>query len=134
MLSIDDLMNKYVKIALFGFLLWLVPFLTGFLFVDMEGNFTVDEIFFKSIMIIVGSLTSVVLAIKYFKDVKKDYVSEGIVLGITWMVISLSIDLLFVFGGFFPMTVEKYFTDIGIRYLAMPIYTIGIGFILKNRK
>ncbi|MFH1684940.1 MAG: hypothetical protein ABH983_01415 [Candidatus Micrarchaeota archaeon] len=127
-------MNRYLKIALFGFLLWLVPFLTGFLFVDMEGNFTVDEIFFKSIMIIVGSFTSVVLAINYFKDVKKDYVKEGTVVGVIWLIINLGIDLFFVFGGFFPMTVEKYFTDIGIRYLAMPIYTIGIGFILKNRK
>ncbi|MBU0527298.1 hypothetical protein KKE92_02365 [Candidatus Micrarchaeota archaeon] len=127
-------MNKYLKIALFGFLLWLVPFLTGFLFVDMEGNFTVDEIFFKSIMIIVGSFTSVVLAINYFKDVKKDYVKEGTVVGVIWLIINLGIDLFFVSSGFFQMTVVEYFTDIGIRYLAIPIYTIGIGFILKNRK
>ncbi len=127
-------MNKYLKIGLFGFLLWLVPFITGFLFVDIDGNFTVDQIFFKTIMIIVGSLTSIVLAVNYFKEVKADFVNEGIVLGISWMIISLAIDLLFVFGGFFPMTVEKYFTDIGLRYLAMPIYTVGIGFVLKNRK
>ena len=31
-----DSMNKYLKIVLFGFILWLVPFIVGFLFVDQR--------------------------------------------------------------------------------------------------
>ena len=46
-----DSMNKYLKIVLFGFILWLVPFIVGFLFVDAKGNFLIPETFFKSIMI-----------------------------------------------------------------------------------
>jgi hypothetical protein len=50
-----DSMNKYLKIVLFGFILWLVPFIAGFFFIDAKGNFLIPETFFKSIMIVVGS-------------------------------------------------------------------------------
>jgi hypothetical protein len=36
-------------------------------------------------------------------------------------------------GGFFQMGVMEYFTDIGLRYLAMPVYTIGMGYALKGQ-
>lgn len=126
-------MNKLVKIVLFGFILWLVPFLTGFLFFDPSGNFLIPETFFKTIMVVEGALVGVVLAVRYFKDIEADYVREGVILGGVWLVINLCIDLLFVFAGFFPMSVVQYFTDIGLRYLSMPIYTIGIGYVLKQR-
>lgn len=126
-------MNKYLKIVLFGFLLWLSPFITGFLFVDASGNFLIPETFFKSIMIVVGVLVGVALAVTYFKDVRADFVREGAVAGVTWLVINLCLDLVFVSVGFFPMTITQYFTDIGLRYLSMPIYTIGMGYVLQQK-
>jgi hypothetical protein len=85
-----DSMNKYLKIVLFGFILWLVPFIAGFFFIDAKGNFLIPETFFKSIMIVVGSLVSVILAVRYL-------------------------------------------TDIGLRYLSIPIYTLGLGYALKQK-
>ena len=126
-------MNKYLKIVLFGFLLWLSPFITGFLFVDASGNFLIPETFFKSIMIVVGVRVGVALAVTYFKDVRADFVREGAVAGVTWLVINLCLDLVFVSVGFFPMTITQYFTDIGLRYLSMPIYTIGMGYVLQQK-
>ncbi|MDK2939232.1 MAG: hypothetical protein PWQ51_1396 [Methanolobus sp.] len=126
-------MNKYLKMVLYGLILWLVPFIVSFAFVDMEGNFTIDETFFKSIMVVTGALVGVVLAVRYFRDVETNYVNEGIVLGVTWLVINLALDLLMVSGGFFQMGVMEYFTDIGLRYLAMPVYTIGMGYALKGQ-
>jgi len=126
-------MNKYLKIVLFGFILWLVPFITSFLFVDAKGNFLIPETFFKSIMIVLGSLVGVILAVRYFKNIKSDFVTEGVLLGVIWLVINLAMDIIFVSTGFFRMTLTQYFTDIGLRYLSMPIYTIGLGYALKNR-
>ena len=126
-------MNKYLKIVLFGFILWLVPFIVGFLFVDAKGNFLIPETFFKSIMIVVGSLVGVILAVRYFKDINSDFVIEGILLGSVWLVINLAIDIFLVTLGFFPMTITRYFTDIGLRYLSMPIFTTGLGYALKQR-
>ncbi|WP_321429607.1 hypothetical protein [uncultured Methanolobus sp.] len=126
-------MNKYLKMVFYGLILWLVPFIVSFAFVDMEGNFTIDETFFKSLMVVTGALVGVVLAVRYFRDVETNYVNEGIVLGVTWLVINLVLDLLMVYGGFFQMGVMEYFTGIGLRYLAMPVYTIGMGYALKQQ-
>ena len=125
-------MNRYVKLLLFGFLLWLIPFGVGFLFFDANGNLTISETFFKSIMVVLGALLGVAFSVDYFKGIKGDYVNEGIVLGFTWLVISIVIDLMLVFSGFFKMGVGEYFTDIGVRYLSIPIYTIGLGLALSN--
>jgi hypothetical protein len=127
-------MNKYVKIVLFGLVIWLIPFLVGFLFVDQEGNFIISETFFKSIMIVIGSTVGVILAVKYFKGIKANFIKEGIILGIVWLIINWIIDLIMVSLGFFPMTITKYFTDIGLRVLGIPIFTIGLGYALKQKK
>jgi len=69
------MMNKYAKMVLFGFILWLVPFITGFLFIDRTGNFLIPETFFKSIMIVEGSLIGVILAVRYFRDINVDHIT-----------------------------------------------------------
>ncbi|WP_292468699.1 hypothetical protein [Methanolobus sp.] len=122
-----------MKMILFGLILWLVPFIVSFAFVDRQGNFTIDETFFKSIMVVTGALVGVVLAVRYFRDVEIDYVNDAILLGVIWLVINFALDLSMVFGGFFQMTVVEYFKDIGMRYLAMPIYTIGMGYALVQK-
>lgn len=121
------MMNKYAKMVLFGFILWLVPFIIGFLFVDRSGNFLIPETFFKSIMIVEGSLIGVILAVRYFRDINVGHINEGIILGMVWLVINLAVDLGMVFAEFFSFSVVQYFTDIGLRYLTMPTYTIGLG-------
>jgi len=84
-------------------------------------------------MIVMGSLVGVILAVRYFKDIKGDFVIEGIFLGVIWLVINLVIDIVFVSVGFFRMTLFQYITDIGLRYISIPIYTIGLGYALKQR-
>jgi len=102
-------MNKYLKIVLFGFLIWLIPFIASFLFMDQSGNFLIHKTFFKSIMIVVGGLVGVTLAVTYFKEIGTDHVKEGITIGVVWLVINLGLDLVLVSMGFFPMTVTQYF-------------------------
>jgi hypothetical protein len=126
--------NKFLRIIFFGILAWLIPFLISVLFVDMEGNFIIPEIFFKSIMIVVGSFVAVILAVKYYKSIKDDFVQEGMILGIIWFIISIAIDLVMVFSNFFQMTVLEYFTEIGLRYLCIPIFTIGLGYALNQKR
>lgn len=126
-------MNKFIKIVIYGIVIWLVPFIVSFAFVDSLGNFTIPETFFKSIMVVVGALTGVVLSVSYFSCVKKNYFGEGVVIGIAWLAINLSLDLAMVYGGFFKMTPAQYFTDIGLRYLSIPIYTTGMGYALKRK-
>jgi hypothetical protein len=127
-------MNKYLKMFLYGLIVWMVPFIVSFAFVDSQGNFTINETFFKSIMVVTGAFVGVVLAVRYFRDVETDYLNEGVFLGSIWLLVNLALDLSMVYGGFFQMTVMQYFTDIGMRYLSMPIYTIGMGYVLMQRE
>jgi hypothetical protein len=100
--------------------------------VDSQGNFVIDETFFKSIMVVTGAFIGVILAVRYFRDVETNYLNEGIFLGLIWLLVNLALDLSMVYGGFFQMSVTQYFTDIGMRYLSMPIYTIGMGYALMQ--
>ena len=126
-------MNKYLKIVLFGFILWLILFIAGFPFVDSSGNFLIPKTLFLSIMFVVGSLVGVTLSVRYFKEIGTNYVREGVTIGVAWLVICLGLDLVFVLIGLFSMTVTQYFTDIGLCFLSIPIYTIGMGYALMQK-
>lgn len=123
---------KFWKRIGLGFVVWLVPFVTGFLFFGPDGEMVISETFFKTIMIVVSSLTGMILALWYFKKIEEDFVREGLLLGITWLIVHWLIDLLFVAVGFFDMSVVQYFTDIGLRYFNAPIFTVGIGNALRH--
>ncbi len=126
-------MHCWKKLSL-GFVLWLIPFVFGFLFFGPDGEMVIGETFFKSIMIVISSLTGVSLAVWYFKSVTRNFVKEGIMLGMSWLVVNWVVDALFVMVGFFDMGFGQYMTDIGLRYLSAPIYTIGLGVALRHLK
>jgi hypothetical protein len=65
--------HKSIRIVLFGILIWLVPFITGFIFYDRSGKLNVSEDFFKSAMILISSLTGMYALQRYFRLVEKSY-------------------------------------------------------------
>ena len=125
-------MNRLIKIILFGFLAWLVPFAVSLLFYSPEGKLATDIFFFKTIMILVGSITAAVLLVKYFKGVKKHFVTEALIIGLAWFAISIILDLIILLP-MSGMSVDSYFTQIGLRYLSIPIMSLAIGFVLKKK-
>ena len=87
-----------------------------------------DRVLFESIMPIVLTFISVIMAHRYFNHVELFFVREGIYLGIFWFVLCIIVDLCFFTWGPMKMTFIDYFKDIGLTYLMIPIITIGIGF------
>jgi len=87
-------MNKYVKNILYGFLAWLIPFVASIFFYTQEGKLTIDIFLFKSIMIVVGSISASILLVSYFKKINGEYLKEGIIVGLTWLVINILMDML----------------------------------------
>lgn len=126
-------MKKYLRILLYGFLAWLIPFISAFFFYTREGKLNIDIFLFKTIMIIVGSITGAILLILYFKKIHADYLKEGILVGILWFVINILLDLL-VLIPMSGMSISDYFTQIGLRYLMIPAMSIAIGAALANKK
>ncbi len=126
-------MNKHVRNILYGFFAWLIPFVASFFFYTREGTLTIDIFLFKSIMIIVGLISAAFLLISYFKKIDSNYLKEGIVVGIVWFGINILLDLL-VLIPMSGMSIADYFTQIGLRYLVIPVMTIMVGFVLANKK
>jgi hypothetical protein len=125
--------NKYLKNLSYGFLSWLIPFMASFLFYTREGGLIIDIFLFKSIMIVVGSITAAFLLISYFRNIDAEYFKEGVALGLSWFSINILLDLL-TLVAMFGMPAEDYFTQIGLRYIVIPVMTITVGAALKNKK
>jgi len=125
--------NKYIRNLLFGLLAWLIPFLASFLFYTKEGKLTIDILFFKSIMLVVGSISAAFLLIFYFKKIDTGYFKEGIIVGVFWFVLNILLDLL-VLVPMSGMSVPNYLMQIGLGYLAIPAMSVTVGTALANKK
>ena len=125
--------TKNTRNILYGFLAWLIPFVASFFFYSEEGGLAIDIFLFKSIMIVVGSISAAFLLISYFKKINTNYLKEGILVGLTWFGINILLDLLFLIP-MSGMSVADYFTQIGIRYLVIPAMCITVGVSLANKK
>lgn len=127
-------MNKTMKLFLFGFLTWLIPFILGFLLYPLVQSNDQDLIYlFKSIMIIVGTASGVWFYYLYFNKISEDFVKNGFITGVIWFLMNISLDLIFLVALFQSPLLEWIF-GIGLRYLNLLIIGIGIGFILKAKK
>ncbi len=125
--------NKHVRNLLYGFLAWLIPFVASIFFYTKDGGLRIDIFFFKTIMIIVGSISGAILLISYFKKINIAYLKEGIYVGFTWFVINILLDLLILIP-MSGMLISDYFLQIGLRYLIMPVMSIMVGIALENKK
>jgi hypothetical protein len=122
---------KSIKLAvLYGFLLWLIPFIVAFLIYPIwENNYP----FFETIMPVTLAVFVVLFAILYMKNVSDGYIGEGVKIGIIWFLMSLVIDLFMFMWGPMKMPFADYMMDIGLTYLIFPIVTVGFGVILQRK-
>jgi hypothetical protein len=124
-------MNKYLKIVIFGFFVWLVPFVVSFFIypLKIKGN-----PLFESIMPLIITIMVVILAYLYLKNIEIDLLKEGVVIGVVWFIINIAIDLvLFLPPSPMQMSFTNYMMDIGITYLMIPVITIGLGVMAENK-
>jgi hypothetical protein len=124
-------MNRYLKIGLFGFLLWLIPFVVSVMIFPLRA---LQRPMFESIMPVVIAAWTVFFCILYLTGLKSDFQKEGILIGVVWLFMSIVFDLLFFMEGPMKMTLLDYTKDIAITYLMIPAITIGFGYMLDNAK
>lgn len=121
---------KSIKSALLlGFFDWLLPFAVSFVIFPLRKN---NYYLFESLMVIVVVFAAVWFTIHYFRKVESNSVREGVLLGLLWLVINLAIDLiLFLPQSPMQMSFSLYISQIGIKYISIPIITIGFGYLKK---
>ena len=120
-------MKKYLKLGLLGFLVWLIPFVVSCIIYPLKTSLPA---LFESIMPVVVVICTVVFSVVYLRKGKANFLKEGIVVGIIWLVICLVFDLLLFMEGPMKMSLADYMMDIGLVYLMIPTITVGFGWLL----
>ncbi len=120
-------MTSIRKALLFGFFVWLVPFVVAFaVFPFRESN----RALFESVMAVILTMATVLFGVLYMRGVTKRFVVEGVLIGVIWYAMSFAIDApLMLLGGPMKMSFGEYVADIGLTYIIIPAVTIGFGFV-----
>ena len=115
-----------------GFLSWLIPFAVSFLFYKPEGDLVVPYSTFKSVIMIVGTISGCYLLFRYFRLVDSNFILNGVIAGLCWFAINIILDTLILI----PMmktNFENYFMSIGLSYIAIPVISITMGYLLDRK-
>ncbi|MCC7550728.1 MAG: hypothetical protein KO316_04380 [Methanobacterium sp.] len=115
-------LNKIFKLIGLGFIIWLIPTLATLLVSYLEVLNYYDIVSSVSIAVTVIALTYL-----YFRDINENYLKEGIICGVVWLVISIILDIVLIFLGINKVTLMQYLTDITPIYIVIPVITIGLG-------
>lgn len=122
-------MNRYLKVGLFGFFIWLIPFIVSVLIFPLRA---MQRPLFESIMPVVIAIWTVFFAVIYLLGIKSGFQKEGIVIGMAWFFISIFLDLLVFIEGPIKMSLWDYATDILLTYLMIPTITSGFGYLMEK--
>ena len=126
--------NKNLAIVIYGFLSWLLPFVFSFFFFSKSGTLTIDYDLFKSIMSVFGTGVGLYLLALYFKKFPKlkTPLREGLVVGLTWFVLNVVLDLLVLVKGF-HMPLQTWVNGVGVRYLLIIVSSACVGWMFQKK-
>lgn len=122
-------MNRYLKIGLFGFILWMIPFAVSVLIFPLRSG---QRPLFESVMPVVITIWTVFFSIIYFSKGYGRYLRDGVLIGILWLSMSILLDLIVFSAGQFMMPLQDYVADIAITYLMIPAITSGFGYLMEH--
>lgn len=121
------MMNRYLKIVLYGFLIWLLPFAVSFIIFPLKSSIYP---LFESILSVVVAVAAVLFSYLYLKSINKNYVQEGLLVGLIWFFLNIALDLIiFMPSSPLQMSFTDYITGIGLKYLIIPAVTIGMSYM-----
>jgi hypothetical protein len=123
-------MKSIKKVLIYGFLVWLIPFVISFLIFPLKSS---NRVLWESIMPVVISISVVLFSIFYFSKLQAKFLKEAVLLGIIWLAISIILDIFLFMEGPMKMSFVDYIMDIGLTYLMIPIISIGFGYLLEKR-
>ena len=124
-------MKSIKKALLYGFLVWLIPFIVAILLSSVRKH---NRPLFESIMPVVITISVVPFLILYFGKLQAHFLKEAVLLGIIWLATSLILDILLFMEGPMKMSFTDYMMDIGLTYLMIPTISIGFGCLLEKRR
>ncbi len=122
--------EKPWRVVLYGFLLWLIPFIVAMLIFPIHDT---NRPLFESIMPVVIAVCMVGLINFYFGRIEKATLWTGLVVGLIWYAVNVGLDLLMFMWGPMKMSFGEYMSDIGVTYIMIPVITTGTAYLLQRR-
>ncbi|HEX3014475.1 MAG TPA: hypothetical protein VHO92_09430 [Methanobacterium sp.] len=122
-------MNKNAKIINYGLLVWLIPSLITVIL----GSFSAAMNIFEIVSAVAIAVTVMAFSYLYFKGIIEDFIKEGILIGIIWLVISIVLDIILVMLGVSELSLNIYMMYVAPLYLIIPAITIGLGLYMNQK-
>ncbi len=123
-------MNKTSKIINYGLLTWLIPSFITVILSSFWGAFSTFEI----VSALAVAVTAVIFSYLYFRGVIENFIKEGILTGILWLIISVILDLILIALGVSQLTLTTYVLYVAPLYLIIPVITVLMGVVYTKRK
>lgn len=116
-------MNK-LKMVFYGFLVWLIP--TGVTAILTFSPSNAKDLFdVVSAMII--AISVFIFSYLYFKDINAEFFKEGVTIGITWLILTVILDVILILVGISKISLISYAYLVVPLYIIIPAITIGYG-------
>lgn len=111
-------MRKPQFALLYGVIIWALLVATSLILRVYE---TGDSPLFESLKFVVLASVSVAFTTQYVQKVKKVSAGEGLIVGGTWLIVVVGLDLVLYGLGLFNLQLDEYFIDVASSYFVMPL-------------
>ena len=115
-------MNKNLRIIIYGFIVWLIPTL-----ITLSISYLNALDFFDVVSAIAIAAVVIIFSYVYFKDISTNFIKEGVILGLEWLIISIGLDSILIFLGVTKLSLMEYMVYVVPIYIIIPAITIGFG-------
>ncbi len=118
------------RIWLYGLLIWIIGMAVATALWPLHAS---RLPLFKSLLVVTMTAAGMFFTVRVFHSVRTDYVRTGIRTGLIWTVLNWALDLI-VLVGLMKTPAGMYVMDVGLRYLAIPVITVGCGILLERER
>ena len=122
-------MNKNAKIINYGLLVWLIPSLITVIL----GSFLAAMNIFEIVSAVAIAVTVIVFSYLYLKGITENFIKESVLVGISWLVISIVLDIILILLGISQLTLTNYTIYVAPLYIIIPAISIGLGLYMNHR-
>jgi hypothetical protein len=109
----------------YGLASWAIPFVVSLLFFEKGGQSRLPLELVKSIMILVGAASGGYLLVVLFREIRPAP-SRAFAIGCSRFLINVALDLA-ILVPMTRMSWDRYFSEIGVRYLLIPIMATAMA-------
>jgi hypothetical protein len=88
---------------------------------------------FEIVSAVAIAVTVIVFSCLYLKSITENFIKEGVLIGISWLIFSIVLDIILILLGISQLTLNNYSMYVAPLYIFIPAITIGLGLYMNQR-